>query len=146
MTHGKLEPAKAWHALEAADVLAALGSTADGLAAAEAARRLESVGPNRLPEERRDGPLRRFLPQFHNLLIYTLIAAGAVSAAIGHVTDALVIAAVVLVNAVLGFVQEGRAEKALDAIRELLSRKPRCSRDGRRIGPRRAARPGRPRA
>ena len=65
--------------------------------------------------------MRRLLTQFNNLLIILLLAAAGVAALLGHWLDALVILLVVLVNAVLGFIQEGRAEKALDAIRELLS-------------------------
>jgi magnesium-transporting ATPase (P-type) len=69
----------------------ALGAEARGLTATEAARRLTEHGPNRLPEERRRGPLRRFLLQFRNPLIYALLVAGAISAGIGHGTDAAVI-------------------------------------------------------
>ncbi len=78
------------------------------------------------------GPLRRFLAQFENLLIYVLIAAAAVTAALGHWVDTGVILAVVLVNAVLGFLQEGKAERALDAIREMLSPQAIVIRDRRR--------------
>lgn len=106
---------RAWHALDAAAVLAALASDPTGLADDEAARRLETYGANRLPQPPRRGALTRFLLQFHNLLIYVLLAAGLFVAAIGHATDAFVIVAVVLVNATIGFVQEGRAESALDA-------------------------------
>ena len=105
-----------------------------GLDAAEAERRLATHGPNRLPARRIKGPLSRFLAQFNNLLIVLLMAAAAVAALLGHWLDAQVILLVVLVNAVLGFVQEGRAEKALDAIRELLSLQASVLRDGRRIG------------
>ena len=97
-------------------------------------RRLAAHGPNRLPARRVRGPLARFLAQFNNLLIILLLAAAGVAALLGHWLDAQVILLVVLVNAVLGFVQEGRAEKALDAIRELLSPQASVIRDGRRIG------------
>ncbi|MEH6775775.1 MAG: cation-transporting P-type ATPase, partial [Cereibacter changlensis] len=67
------------HALPAADCLAALDATPEGLSAAEAARRLAEHGPNRLPEARARGPLVRFLHQFHNVLIYVLLGAAIVT-------------------------------------------------------------------
>ena len=126
--------ARPWHAMSAEEALERAGGTLRGLDAAEAERRLATHGPNRLPARRIKGPLSRFLAQFNNLLIVLLVAAAAVAALLGHWLDAQVILLVVLVNAVLGFVQEGRAEKALDAIRELLSLQASVLRDGRRIG------------
>jgi magnesium-transporting ATPase (P-type) len=109
------------HALPAEAVLAALEAGPDGLDRTEAGRRLLRHGPNRLPEPERPSVVRRFLRQFSNLLIQVLMAAAAVSLAIGHALDAAVIAAVVLLNAVTGFVQEGRAERALEAVRDLIA-------------------------
>ncbi|MEQ8813108.1 MAG: cation-transporting P-type ATPase [Thalassobaculum sp.] len=128
------EPAaRAWHSLDPTAVLADLQVDAEGLSSPEAARRLAEHGPNRLPQ----GPGRpaavRLLLQFHNLLIYMLLAAGALAAAIGHVTDALVILAVVVINAVIGFIQEGRAERALEAIRGMIDPNASVIRDGRRV-------------
>ncbi|MFO1039822.1 MAG: HAD-IC family P-type ATPase [Geminicoccaceae bacterium] len=117
--------------MPAPETLAALGSSPDGLTDAEAQRRLSETGPNRLPAPARVGPLRRFLLQFHNLLIYVLLGAAGVTAALGDLVDTLVILAVVLINAVIGFVQEGRAESALDAIRRMLSAEATVLRDGR---------------
>ncbi|WP_448584847.1 HAD-IC family P-type ATPase [Thermaurantiacus sp.] len=125
--------ADADHALEAEVVLARLGSGRSGLAAGEAARRLAEAGPNRLPSAARPGALRRFLRQFHNLLIYVLVAAAVLAAAMGEVVDALVIAAVVVVNAIIGFVQEGRAEDAMAAIRAMVDPRASVLRDGRRV-------------
>jgi len=124
--------AAAAHAREAADVLRDAGGSVAGLSADEAARRLAAVGPNRLPEPKRAGPAARFARQFKSLLIYVLLAACAVTAALGHVVDSAVILAVVLVNAVIGFVQEGKAEKALEAIRHMLAPSATVLRDGRR--------------
>ena len=125
--------ALAWHALAPDAALRALGTGLDGLSEAEAARRLATHGPNRLPQGRRRGALARFLMQFHNLLIYVLIASAALSGASGHATDALVILAVVLINALIGFVQEGRAEAALDAIRAMIDPHAAVLRAGRRL-------------
>ncbi|GAB4481362.1 MAG: cation-transporting P-type ATPase [Burkholderiaceae bacterium] len=112
---------EAWHAQPAEAVLAALGTPAGGLAAEEAARRLARFGRNELPPPARRSALARFLLQFHNLLIYVLIAAGAVTLALGHLTDSAVIFGVVIVNATIGFIQEGKAERALEAVRAMLA-------------------------
>jgi magnesium-transporting ATPase (P-type) len=113
--------------------LEALGGTPAGLSGDEAARRLARHGPNRLPDPPGRGPLLRLLAQFHNVLIYVLIGAAAVTAALGHWVDTGVILAVVVVNAVIGFVQEGRAEQAMAAIREMLAPRAAVLRDGHRI-------------
>jgi magnesium-transporting ATPase (P-type) len=124
--------APAWHALAAEELRAALATGPDGLAAAEAQARLRTYGPNRLPAPPRRSAWRRFLAQFQNLLIYVLLAAALVTAAIGEWEDALVILGVVVLNAFVGFVQEGKAEDALDAIRELLSPRATVVRGGQR--------------
>ncbi|MBL8906830.1 MAG: cation-transporting P-type ATPase [Rhizobiales bacterium] len=123
----------AWHSVPPQAALDALQTKIDGLSGHEARQRLRVYGPNRLPEGRRHGALIRFLRQFHNLLIYVLLAAGLLSAIFGHGTDALVIFAVVLINAMIGFIQEGRAEKALDAIHAMIDPRASVVRDGRRL-------------
>ncbi len=110
-----------WHALEGAQALAELASARGGLSPAEAKARLEQYGANRLPPPRRRGPLARFLSQFNNVLIYVLIVSSAITAALGHWVDAGVIAGVIVINAIVGFIQEGKAEQALEAIRKMLS-------------------------
>jgi magnesium-transporting ATPase (P-type) len=121
-----------WHALPEEDVLDRLDAGRDGLDQAEAARRLEAHGPNSLPKAADVPPLRRFLGQFHSALIYFLLAAAAAALALGHGVDAAVILAVVLVNAVVGFLQEGKAERALSAIRDLIAPRAAVLRDGAR--------------
>lgn len=121
-----------WHALPAAEVLALLDSQATGLGDDEASRRLREYGPNHLPQPRRRGPFLRLLLQFHNILIHVLLLAAVVTALLGHWVDTAVIIGVVAINALTGFIQEGKAEKALDAIRRLLSQKASVLRDGRR--------------
>ena len=88
-------------------------------------------GPNRLPEARARGPLMRFLAQFHNVLIYVLLGAAVVTAGLQHWVDTGVILAVVLANAVIGFIQEGKAEAAMAAIRGMLAPRAAVLRDGR---------------
>ena len=109
------------HARAIGDVLQAWKSGPDGLDPAEAARRLAEHGPNCLPEPPRRGPLVRFARHFHNILIYVLLASAAITAALGHLIDTGVILAVVLANAIIGFIQEGRAEDAMAAIRAMLA-------------------------
>ncbi|HEY9199623.1 MAG TPA: cation-transporting P-type ATPase [Gammaproteobacteria bacterium] len=120
----------AWHALPAEDSLQRLDSRTQGLAAEDAAQRLAEHGPNRLPPPARRSALLRFLLQFHNLLIYILLAAGVITALLGHWVDSGVIFGVVVINATVGFVQEGKAEQAMDAIRHMLSLHAAVLRDG----------------
>ncbi|XKE46917.1 cation-transporting P-type ATPase [Halomonas organivorans] len=102
-----------------------------GLDEPEVARRRERHGPNRLPEAKPRSALSRFLAQFRNLLIYVLLGAALITALLGHWVDTVVILGVVLVNAVIGFVQEGKAEDALRAIRDMLSARAMVLRAGR---------------
>jgi magnesium-transporting ATPase (P-type) len=127
-------PAEPWHALAAEAACAALGSGLAGLDEREAARRLAACGPNRLTPPKRRGPLVRFLLQFHSVLIYVLLVAVVITALLGEWIDSGVIFGVVLINALIGFVQEGKAEQALAAIREMLSLEARVVRDGHRRG------------
>ena len=118
------------HALPATEVFRALHTRREGLSATEAAERLASKGPNRLPPPPRDGPLMRFLRHFNDSLIYVLLAGAAVTALMGHWVDTWVILAVTVINAVIGFIQEGKAEQALAGIRKMLALRAHCRRDG----------------
>jgi magnesium-transporting ATPase (P-type) len=120
------------HASDTAEVLARLASTAAGLASGEAAGRLARHGRNELPPPATRRPLLRFLAQFNNALIYFLLASAVAAWSLGHIVDASVIVAVVLVNAIVGFIQEGKAEDALNAIRSMISPRANVLRDGRR--------------
>ena len=101
-----------WHTLSPEAALQAVAASADGLSSAEAQRRQLSSGPNRLPEPPRHSALVRFLLQFHNILIYVLLVASFVTALLGHWVDTVVILIVVFANAVIGYLQEGKAEQA----------------------------------
>ena len=118
------------HARTADEVLSALDSCPAGLSADEAARRLAEVGPNRLPEPPRDGLLKRFFKHFNDVLIYVLLGAAAITASLGHWIDTGVILGVVVINAIIGFIQEGKAEEALAGIRKMLSLRADACRDG----------------
>ncbi len=107
----------AWHALSAEEAARRERTDlAQGLSAAEAARRAAEFGANRLTPMKTQGPLVRFLLQFYQPLVLILLAATAVTAAVGEWVDAAVILAVVLVNALIGFAQEAKALKAIDAL------------------------------
>ena len=121
----------AWHAMAADEVVKELiTNTEKGLATAEASSRLQKYGPNRLPEGKKRGPLLRFLSQFNNVLVYVLLGAGFIKLMLDLWIDASIILGVVILNALLGFIQEGKAEKALDSIRNMLSADARTIRDG----------------
>lgn len=121
------------HALPSDEVLRRLDVTHDGLSTEEARRRLSQYGPNRLPEPPRRSALTRFLSQFRNVLIYVLVVAAVVTSLLGHWLDTAVIAGVVVINALIGFIQEGRAERAMEAVREILAPEATVLRDGVRM-------------
>ncbi|MEJ2230852.1 MAG: HAD-IC family P-type ATPase [Nitrospirales bacterium] len=121
-----------WHALDGESVLKAVASQMRGLSQDVAAQRLVLYGPNRLRPPKKQDAWQRFLAQFHNILIYILLGAGVVTALLGHWVDTSVILGVVVINAVIGFLQEGKAERAMDAIRRMLSVQASGLRDGAR--------------
>tara|TARA_R110002096_G_scaffold199271_10_gene383104 strand:- start:1928 stop:4642 length:2715 start_codon:yes stop_codon:yes gene_type:complete len=121
-----------WHHESPDAVLDVLTTSVDGLTHEEAAARLAEHGPNRLPEPPKRRALTRFVLHFHNILIYVLLGSAAITASLGHVTDTLVILAVVVANAAIGFFQEGKAEKAMEAIRRMLALRASVLRDGDR--------------
>src|SRR5687768_17190050 len=123
----------AWHVLTIKETEALLGSKVDGLGEGEVRERRLRFGPNSLPQPKTRGPLLRFMAQFNNLLIQVLLVAAVITAVLGHWTDAAVILAVCLLNAAVGFVQEGKAEQALSAIRHMLSANATVLRDRHRI-------------
>ncbi|MFA5371666.1 MAG: cation-transporting P-type ATPase, partial [Sideroxydans sp.] len=124
---------QAWHQLAADEALSAQQVTAAGLSGEEAARRLAEHGPNLLTPPQKRGLLLRFLLQFHNVLIYVLLAAAVVTALLAHWVDTAVIVGVVVINAIIGFIQEGKAEQAMEAIRRMLSPEATVLRSGKRI-------------
>jgi magnesium-transporting ATPase (P-type) len=109
-----------WHALASQDVLQTLDAPAQGLSTDMARARLREHGPNQLPAPRKKSDFVRFAAQFNSALIYFLLTATVLAFFLGHKVDASVILLVVLVNAIVGFVQEGRAEQALAALRAVL--------------------------
>ena len=118
------------HSLDIPAVFEELGSGPEGLTAAAATAALERYGENALPQAPEETWWQRLLRQFRDPMIYVLIGAAVVTAVLGEVVDTIVIAAVVIINAAVGFLQEGRAANALAAIRDMLSPSSEVLRDG----------------
>ncbi len=124
------QKSKAWYNQSAEEVLSQVGSSATGLSTQEAAQRLAADGPNELKEGKRISPLQIFLGQFKSLLVWILIAAGVISGVLGEMVDAIAILAIVVLNAVIGFYQEFKAEKSIAALKKLTAPEARVLRDG----------------
>ncbi|UNC93188.1 cation-transporting P-type ATPase [Candidatus Contubernalis alkaliaceticus] len=111
-----------WYSMEAESVLKELDtSTEKGLSEGEVQNRLKEFGKNKIPEAKRRSALMRLLAQFHNTLIYLLIGVAIITAIMDHWIDTFVIIAVVVINSLIGFIQEGKAEQALEEIKKMLS-------------------------
>ena len=122
----------AWHGASPEEVLGRLESAGNGLGGAEAQERLERFGPNVLQRAKGDGPLRILLRQVQDPLIYILIASAALAVATGKVVDGSVIFGVVVINTIIGFVQEYRAGKAIEALIDMVPDTATVLRDGER--------------
>ena len=110
----------AWHAEPAEMVLEVLDSSASGLSSEEAARRLNELGPNILPRQKGPGPLKLLWRQINDPLIYVLIGAAVIALLMGKITDAAVVLGVVVLNMIVGFIQEYKAGRAIEALVNLV--------------------------
>ena len=108
-----------WHQQEVKAVLAALDVPIDGLRSEEAGNRLAKYGRNELKEKGRRSPIAMFADQFRDFMILVLMAAALVSGFVGEAADTVAILVIVVLNAAIGFVQEYRAEKAMEALRQM---------------------------
>ncbi|MBU2876332.1 cation-transporting P-type ATPase [Aliiglaciecola lipolytica] len=122
-----------WHTISAQESIAKLNSNELGVTQSDAIERLKNHGPNRLPQTSGRNPLLRFFSHFHNILIYVLIGSAIITALLEHWIDSGVILTVVIANAIIGYIQEGKAEQAMNAIRHMLAPKANVIRDGERI-------------
>lgn len=122
-----------WYQKSADDVFAELSTQKEGLSASQAAEKLEKHGPNELKEEASRSFFAKLLDQFKDVLILILIGAAVVSAFVSEVADAVIIIAIVIVNALLGLYQEGKAEKALEALKKMASPEAKVIRDGKSV-------------
>ncbi len=132
-SNGDLTLTHLWHAVSATDAFDLLRSTPAGLTAGEARRRLERYGPNELQEARRISPWQILLEQFKNVLIIILLIATVISFFLGHGLESIVIAIIVLFAVLLGFVQEYRAERAIEALRQMTAPTATVVRDGEEV-------------
>jgi Ca2+-transporting ATPase len=120
-----------WHTLEAQDAVRLILSDSDnGLSATEAARRLAEYGPNELVERAGKSPWSILWEQFRGIMVVILIISAVVSVILGETIDALIIMIIVVLNAILGFVQEYRAEQAMAALKRMAVPRVRVRRDG----------------
>ncbi|WP_042219438.1 calcium-translocating P-type ATPase, SERCA-type [Paenibacillus borealis] len=119
-----------FHTLDTAEVLKQLESRGEGLTAEEAARKLERYGKNMLQETKSKSLLAKFIEQFKNVMIFILLAAAVLSGILGEWTDTVIILLVVVLNAVLGVIQENKAEQALEALKSMSSPQARVRRGG----------------
>jgi len=119
-----------WHQLTTAEVYAKMGTSDKGLTMDAVAQKMEEFGPNELLEKKKKPAWRIFLLQFRDFMILVLIAAAIISGFIGDLTDAMIILVIVLLNAILGFVQEYRAEKAIEALKKMATLQAQVIRDG----------------
>ncbi|MDD5749362.1 MAG: HAD-IC family P-type ATPase [Patescibacteria group bacterium] len=121
---------KVWHTMSAAQVLGKLKSSEQGLSSEEAKKRLAKYGPNVLAQEKRFSRGRLLLEQFKSVLIYVLVIAGVISFVFGEFVDAYVIFAAVLLNVIVGFSQEFKANKALEQLSKIVKQESLVFRDG----------------
>ncbi len=124
---------ESWHAMNLEETLKALNSTEAGLSQGEAQKRLTDYGLNELRKEKRTSPAKMFAEQFKDILVVILLIATALSVAIGELIDAVVIVAIVLATAILGFAEEFRSEKAVEALRKMTAPTATVLRDGKEV-------------
>jgi magnesium-transporting ATPase (P-type) len=127
-THNK------WYALPADETVILLGAdTSDGLSETEAENRLQVFGKNSLPEKKKVSLFIKFIKHFNDILIYVLFAAAVITFFLEHYIDTAVIIVVAIINALIGFLQENKAEKALEDIKKMLSLRAQVIRGGKRL-------------
>jgi P-type Ca2+ transporter type 2C len=119
-----------WWQLESAEIISQLNSSESGLSPAAARKLLEEVGPNQLQEKKRKSALSIFLNQFKDFMILVLLAAAVVAGIVGDVTDTIIIAVIILLNAIVGFFQENKAEEAMEALKRISALQAHVLRDG----------------
>ena len=122
-----------WHNKEIKEVLEDLKSSPHGLSSEDAQKQLEEYGPNELLEKKKKTPLAMFLDQFKDFMIIVLIAAAIIAGALGEAADTIAIAVIIVLNAIIGFVQEYRADKAMAALKKMAAQFATVIRDSKLI-------------
>lgn len=128
----KPQQSQPWYSQSTSTVLREIGSNDQGLSGTEAGARLASYGYNRLPKAEARTWYVRLWAHINNMLIWIMLASSVIAAALGHGVDAAVIVLVIIVNTIIGYVQEGKAEKALDAIQSMVAPRASVLRDSKR--------------
>lgn len=124
---------KNWYAIETDEIIKEFDTDEQkGLSKETASKHLEEYGENELPHKKKENPFIKFFKHFNDILIYILLAAAIISAVLGHYVDTIVIAIVAVINAAISFIQENKAERALENIKNLLSLKANVIRNGER--------------
>ena len=109
-----------WHAKECDEVLEEFGTSQNGLTSAEAKRRLLTFGVNQIKRKKKDGPLKLLWRQINNPLIWVLLCSSTLATLLGKITDGLVVLSVVIINTIIGFIQEFKAGKAIEALSDMV--------------------------
>ena len=122
-----------WWQLESAKIISELHSSEKGLPSAAAEKLFNEVGPNQLQEKKRKSAFSIFLNQFKDFMILVLLAAAIVAGIVGDLTDTIIIAVIILLNAIVGFFQENKAEEAMEALKRISALQAHVLRDGRSI-------------
>src|SRR5688572_2506988 len=122
-----------WWQLEIKEVYSKANSSPTGLTEQKFKTRLAEVGPNELLEKKRKPPFTIFLNQFKDFMIVVLLAAAIVAGIAGDMTDTIIIVVIVILNAVVGFVQENKAERAMEALKKISALQAHVRRDGKVI-------------
>lgn len=120
-----------WYRLESEKVMEELGSSLSGLSSQESSRRLSQFGPNELQARKKKSPFVMFLNQFRDFMIIVLVAAAIISGLVGEVSDTIAIIVILTLNAIIGFVQEYRAEQAMEALMRMAAPYATVFRDGK---------------
>ncbi|MCA1759810.1 MAG: HAD-IC family P-type ATPase, partial [Bacteroidales bacterium] len=127
------ENSAAWHAKPYEEVITSVGSSEKGLTSEEAKKRFQQYGPNQIKRKRKDGPLTVLWRQINNPLIWVLIGSSTLAVLLGKITDGLVVLAVVVINTIIGFIQEFKAGKAIEALSEMIPENTTVYRDDRKV-------------
>lgn len=133
MTEKQEQPEQSFHAQSVERVLESLRTSHWGLTVSEAVQRLDTYGPNEVGGRDKNAPLLVFVKQFHSALVYILLVAATISYIVGHEVDTYVILIIVVLNAIIGFFQEYRAERSIAALKKSLVLMAQVFRDGERI-------------
>jgi len=122
---------KPWHTHETEKVLMEIKSSEMGLSSAEANTRLLDYGENKINRKKKDGPFKLLWRQINNPLIWVLLGSSAVATIVGKITDGLVVLAVVIINTIIGFIQEFKAGRAIEALSDMIPENATVLRDGK---------------